>query len=197
MDAMSLDPITRTLLLDWFVDLDTPEGLRAELIEGELVVTLVPDGHHEHCISRTARQVYRRSPADMEFSANKGLLLPSVDGCPPDHVIPDGTFAPKELELYRGADPWMPGEGVAMVLEVTSPRPQTGRSPQTDRETKRRCYARGGIPLYLLVDREASWTTLFGDPASGDYREIRAAAFGKPLTLPDPFAFDLDTSDYL
>ncbi|WP_374200221.1 Uma2 family endonuclease [Streptomyces sp. AC555_RSS877] len=188
---MPLDPITQKLLLDWFADLDTPAGLRAELIEGELVVTLVPDGHHEHCISRTARQVYRRSPAEMEFSANKGLLLPSADGCPKDHMIPDGTFASKELQLYRGADTWMPGEGVALVLEVTSAK------PQTDRETKRRCYARGGIPLYLLVDREASWTTLFSDPASGDYREIHAAAFGKPLTLPDPFAFDLDTSDFL
>jgi Uma2 family endonuclease len=195
MDVMSLDPITRTLLLDWFVDLDTPEGLRAELIEGELVVTLVPDGHHEHCISEAARQVYRRSAADMEFSASKGLQLPSADGCPQDHVIPDGTFAPKKLRLHRGADPWMPGEGVALVLEVTSPTPRTDR--ETRRETRRRCYARGGIPLYLLVDREASWTTLFSDPASGDYRELRAAAFGKPLTLPEPFAFDLDTSDFL
>ncbi|MCX4701213.1 Uma2 family endonuclease [Streptomyces sp. NBC_01373] len=195
MDAMSLDPITRKLLLDWFVDLDTPEGLRAELIEGEFVMTLVPDGRHEHCISRTARQVYRQSPADMEFSANKGLLLQSADGCPQDHVIPDGTFASKALQLYRGADRWMPCEGVALVLEVTSE--VTSFKPQTDRETKRRCYARGGIPLYLLVDREASWTTLFSDPASGDYREVRAAAFGKPLTLPDPFAFDLDTSDFL
>ena len=191
MEAMALDPITRKLLLDWFVDLDTPEGLRAELIEGELVVTLVPDGHHEHCISRTARQVYRRSSAEMEFSASKGLLLPGADGFPKDHVIPDGTFASKKLQLYRGADTWMPGEGVALVLEVTSAK------PQTDRETKRRCYTRGGIPLYLLVDREASWTTLFSDPASDDYREIRADAFGKPLTLPDPFAFDLDTSDFL
>ncbi|GAA3991864.1 Uma2 family endonuclease [Streptomyces plumbiresistens] len=188
---MPLDPITCKLLLDWFVDLDTPECLRAELIEGELVVTLVPDGHHEHCVSRTVGQVHRRSPADMDFSANKGLLLRSTDGCPQDHVIPDGTFASKALQLYGGADPWMPCDGIALVLEVTSFK------PQIDREAKRRCYARGGIPLYLLVDREASWTTLFSDPASGDYREVRAAAFGKPLALPEPFAFDLDTSDFL
>ncbi|MBZ9642963.1 Uma2 family endonuclease [Streptomyces sp. PSKA30] len=188
---MALDPFTQKLLLDWFVGLDTPEGLRAELIEGELVVTPVPDGHHEHCISRIVGQMYRRTPTDMQFSASKGLILKSADGCPQDHVIPDGTFVPEEPRLFRGADPWMPCEGVTMVLEVTSSK------PRTDREIKRRCYARGGIPFYLLVDREASRITLFNDPETDDYRELHAVAFGKPLTLPEPFAFDLDTSDFL
>ncbi|WP_128428059.1 Uma2 family endonuclease [Streptomyces cyaneus] len=188
---MAQDPITQKLLLDWFVDLDTPEGLRAELIEGELVVTPVPDGHHEHCISRIVGQMYRGSTTDTQFSGNKGLKLKSAEGHPQDHVIPDGTFVPEEPRLFRGADPWMPCEGVSMVLEVTS------RRPQVDREIKRRCYARGGIPLYLLVDREASWTTLFSDPESGDYQELRAAAFGKPLALPKPFSFQLDTADFL
>ncbi|MGW2382430.1 Uma2 family endonuclease [Streptomyces sp. NPDC001658] len=189
---MALDPITRKILLDWFVDLETPEGLRAELIEGELLVTPVPDGHHEHCVSRVVGQMYRRTPTDMQFSGNKGLKLGSTEGCPQDHVIPDGTLVPKALRLFRGADPWMPCEGVAMVLEVT---PRAGA--RIDREIKRRCYARGGVPLYLLVDRETAWTTLFSDPESGDYRERHAVAFGKPLALPEPLAFDLDTADFL
>ncbi|MFI6013972.1 Uma2 family endonuclease [Streptomyces sp. NPDC051243] len=191
MGAMEQDPITQKLLLDWFVDLDTPEGLRAELVEGELVVTPVPDGHHEHCISRIVGQMHRRCQTKMQFSANKGLQLKNAEGYPQDHVVPDGTFAPKELRLYRGADPGMPCEGVAMVLEVTSSK------PRTDREIKRRCYARGGIPLYLVVDRETSWITLFSGPESGDYQELRAVAFGKQLALPEPFAFELDTADFL
>jgi Uma2 family endonuclease len=190
-DARALDSITQKILLDWFVDLDTPEGLRAELVEGDLVVTPVPDGHHEHCISRIVGQMYRRTPTEMQFSGNKGLRLRNADGCPPDHVIPDGTFAPKELRLYRGADPWMPCAGVAMVLEVT------GRNPRIDRETKRRCYARAGVPLYLLVDRERSWITLFSAPEEDTYREQRAVAFGRPLRLPAPFAFELATADFL
>jgi Uma2 family endonuclease len=191
MGAVAQDPITQKLLLDWFVDLDTPEGLRAELVEGELVVTPVPDGHHEHCISRIAGQVHRRSQTGMQFSGNKGLKLRNAEGYPQDHVIPDGTFAAKQLRLYRGADPWMPCAGVAMVLEVTSSK------PQTDREIKRRCYARGGIPLYLLVDRESSWITLFSDPGTDDYQDLRAVAFGKQLALPEPFGFELDTVDFL
>ncbi|MBC2906948.1 Uma2 family endonuclease [Streptomyces cupreus] len=191
MGAMALDPITQKVLLDWIVDLDTPEGLRVELIEGEVVVTRVPDGHHEHCISEVVSQVHQRSSTDMQFSGNKGLKLRSADGCPQDHVIPNGTFAPKELRLHRGADPWMPCEGVTMALEVMSGRPRTAR------EIKRRCYARGGVPHCLLIDRETGWITLFGAPESDDYQELHAVAFGKPLPLPAPFAFDLETTDLL
>ncbi|MGC0341181.1 hypothetical protein RKD20_006215 [Streptomyces sp. SLBN-8D4] len=85
----------------------------------------------------------------------------------------------------------MPCNGVAMVLEVTSPK------PQADREAKRRCYARGGIPLHLLVDRDTDSVTLFSDPEKDDYREHWTRPFGKALTLPEPFAFELETADFL
>ncbi|PAZ12299.1 hypothetical protein CLM62_30490 [Streptomyces sp. SA15] len=35
------------------------------------------------------------------------------------------------------------------------------------------------------------------DPENDDYRRLCTVAFGKPLTLPEPFAFDLDTTDLL
>ncbi|AVH61477.1 MULTISPECIES: Uma2 family endonuclease [Streptomyces] len=189
---MAHEPLTQEeVLLEGFLALDTPEGFRAELIEGEIVVTPPPDGDHEDYINRMMKQVIRRSKTDMDFSGNKGLKLASGGGCPRDHAIPDGTFAPAELRLYRGADSWMPCAGVAMVLEVTSTR------PRADREAKRRCYARGGIPLYLLVDRETAQITLFSAPEGDDYRQHCTLPFGKPLTLPEPFAIELDTTDFL
>ncbi|MDQ1011129.1 Uma2 family endonuclease [Streptomyces sp. V4I23] len=178
-------------LLEGFLALETPEGFRAQLIEGEIVVTPPPNGDHEHCISEIVRQVYRRSLTDMDFSGHKGLTLEEVPGRPRDHVIPDGTFAPGDLSLYTGAAPWMPCAGVSMVLEVTLSR------PDIDRETKRRCYARGRIPRYLLVDRDSSTVTLFSEPEDGDYRRHNLAPFGKPLTLPEPFGFDLETAGFL
>ncbi|MFF9451892.1 Uma2 family endonuclease [Streptomyces flaveolus] len=191
MTAMAHEPITQDLLLEWFLALETPEGFRAELIEGEIVVTPPPDGDHEHYISRIMTQVIRRSRTDMDFSGNKGLKLKNADGLLADHVIPDGTFAPERSMLYRGAEPWMPCDGVSLVLEVTSTK------PRADREAKRRAYARGGIPFYLLVDRQESSITLFSDPGQDDYRQHCTVAFGKPLTLPAPFSFDLDTADFL
>jgi Uma2 family endonuclease len=78
-----------------------------------------------------------------------------------------------------------------MVLEVTSTK------PEADRETKRRCYARGGIPLYLLVDRETAMVNLFSEPEKDDYLRLLKRSFGDPLSLPEPFAFELDTTDFL
>ncbi|GGV66119.1 hypothetical protein GCM10010228_18470 [Streptomyces massasporeus] len=190
MTAMAHEPLSQAdVLLEGFLALDTPEGFRAELIEGEIVVTPPPDGDHEDYIGLIVNQVIRRSRTDMQFSGNKGLKLRSGGGCPKNHLVPDGTFAPMELRLYRGADSWMPCDGVAMVMEVTSTK------PQADREAKRRCYARAGIPLYLLVDRDTAQVTVFSEPKDDDYREHCARPFGKPIALPEPFAFDLDTAD--
>ncbi|MGI5425438.1 Uma2 family endonuclease [Streptomyces sp. CA-179760] len=192
MTAMAHEPLTQEeVLLEGFLALDTPEGFRAELIEGEIVVTPPPDGDHEKYISRIARQVIKQSRIDMDLSGNKGLKMRSGVACPKNHLVPDVTFGPIELDLFGGADSWMACEGVAMVLEVTSTK------PKADREAKRRCYARAGIPLYLLVDRDNAQVTLFSEPKQDDYREYCARPFGKPVTLPEPFAFDLDTTDLL
>ncbi|MFF1697081.1 Uma2 family endonuclease [Streptomyces sp. NPDC058257] len=178
------------ILLQGFLGLDTPEGFRAQLIEGEIVVTPPPDGHHEDLLGLVVSQIYRRARTDMCFSGNKGLKLMGGGAGPENHAIPDGTFAPRELRLFRGADPWMPCNGVGMVVEVTDTR------PQLDREAKRRCYARGGIPLYLLIDREGSSVTLFSDPEGDDYRQHCTLPFGKAVALPEPFGFELETVEF-
>ncbi len=73
-------------------------------------------------------------------------------------------------------------------------RPRAQRAPQS---AEVRAGRGGGIPLCLLVDREASSVTLFSDPEKDEYRERCTRPFGKPITLPAPFAFDLDTADFL
>ncbi|MEU5241552.1 Uma2 family endonuclease [Streptomyces lydicus] len=194
MTAMAHEPIPAQddTLLEGFLALETPNGFRAELIEGEIVVTPPPDGDHEDYLSVILRQVLRESATDMDSSGHKGLLLPAgADGRPPNHVIPDATIAPRALRLFRGAPSWMPGDGVAMVVEVTS------TNPLKDREAKRLCYARAGIPLYLLVDRDKATVTLFSEPENADYSGSHTQPFGKPVPLPAPFSFDLDTADFL
>jgi Uma2 family endonuclease len=179
------------LVLEAFQEFDPPEGFRAELIEGEIVMAPPPDGDHEAYINRITKQVFRHSRVEMDSSGNKGLRLKGPAYLPDDHVIPDVTFAPTESEPFWDTESWMSPEGVVMVAEVTSSK------PTTDREDKRRSYARGAIPLYLLVDRSESVVILFSDPDKGDYRKRQAVPIGDPLPLPEPFGFDFNTAEFL
>ncbi len=184
-------PTQEDILLESFLSLHTPEGFRAELIDGEIVVTPPADGDHEDYIGLLIDQVTRLSSVRMQVSGNKGLRLAKGGNCPKDHAIPDATFAPLELRLFRGAPPWMEPEGVAMVTEITSTK------PLQDRIAKRHCYARAAIPLYLLIDREESRATIFSKPEGDEYTEVHLAPFGKPLELPAPFGFELDTQQFI
>ncbi|MCE7082846.1 Uma2 family endonuclease, partial [Streptomyces sp. ST2-7A] len=180
------------VLEEGFLALTVPEGFKAELIEGQIVVTPPPDGDHEDIISTLIRQVLAGSSEEMDVSGHKGLLLERADGgAPGNRFVPDATFAPRELRVFRGAPPWMDPTGITMVTEVTSGR------PDHDRTTKRLAYARAAIPLYLLIDRRTETLTLHTDPEprTGDYGHTHTVPFGKPLTLPTPFDFDLDTTD--
>lgn len=177
-------------LLDGFLALRTPGGFRAELIDGEIVVTPPLLGDHEDWIAEISLQIVRESPNRFHWAGRKGLVVPSEGRTPESHVIPDMVFAPAELRLFRGAREWMPADsdGIAMVVEVTSSR------PETDRNQKRRAYARAGIPLYLLVDRGEERLFLFSRPDGEEYGSTDQLPFGKTLRLPEPFEIELDTS---
>ncbi|GAA2052781.1 hypothetical protein GCM10009757_27120 [Streptomyces cheonanensis] len=68
---------------------------------------------------------------------------------------------------------------------------------ERDRTLERRCYARAGIPLYLLCDRELETVTLHSEPGSNDYRTVLSVTYGKSLLLPEPFGFELETADLI
>jgi Uma2 family endonuclease len=180
-DFADVDRSDEDDLLEAFLALETPEGFKAELIEGEIVVTPPPDGDHETAIGRIVRQVNRQCSAELDFAGGKGLIVPT------GRFIPDGTFAVYGAML--GRESWSKPEGVLMVLEVTSSR------PGKDREQKRLGYAAAGIPLYLVVDRQRDQVVLHSEPRHGDYTVVATVALGDPLRLPQPFDFELDTAE--
>jgi Uma2 family endonuclease len=166
------------------------EGYRVELINGEIIVTPPANGDHEDIIGQIAKQIVRLSQTEMDFSGHKGLILSSAESGGDARVIPDLTVAPEERRLFRGAPPWMPAADVELVVEVTSTR------AEVDRKAKRRGYATAGIRYYLLVDREWHEVTIFSGPIDDDYARYVTIAFGGKLELPEPFGFELDTSDF-
>jgi Uma2 family endonuclease len=86
-------------------------------------------------------------------------------------------------------------EAIALIVEITSPK-----SPNTvmnDRETKPREYAKGGVPLYLLVDQErATWTLHALAPGWQRYQIAADGKYGDPIPLPEPFGFSVPTDEW-
>ncbi|MGW4697699.1 Uma2 family endonuclease [Kitasatospora cineracea] len=168
-------------LLDAFLALDTPQGFKAEIIEGEIIVTPPPNGEHETVIGRIVQQVCGNSSIRLDFAPGTGVVVPN------GRYIPDGTFSARGAMMAR--ESWSKPDGLLMVVEVTS------GNPAKDRESKRKGYAAAEIPLYLLVDRKVGQVVLFSGPARGDFVTVTAVPFGDPLPLPAPFGFVLDTAD--
>lgn len=166
-----------------FSELDVPDGIRVELIEGEIVVSPPPFGAHEHDLARFVEQVIRSvtEPVDV---GSIGLFTPGGLFIPDKVIAPKGHF----LDLTEA---WTLPKGIVMVVEATSSR------PETDREVKRLGYAAAGVPLYLLIDRSKKEVVLFSEPRDGDYRAHIQVPFGSPLELPAPLSFPLDTTEFV
>jgi hypothetical protein len=106
---------------------------------------------------------------------------------------------PSELdESYRKAHKGCyPIDMIALVGEVTSTNHETDTGP------KLRAYAAAGVPIYVLINRNAKTAHCYADPnLSGDdpteayYAAESKVDLGEPLPLPAPYP-TLDTAPFL
>ncbi|MFJ7070682.1 Uma2 family endonuclease [Streptomyces sp. NPDC101115] len=160
-----------------------PKGWRVELIEGEIKVVPPANGEHEEIVSELSGQV-RDHDKGLGRYTGIGLHLP--DG---SKVIPDLVIAPKGS--YSDKQEWHATAAVRLVAEVTAAS-TAGR----DRVQKIRGYARAGIPVYLLIDREAGETVVCSEPVGDDYVHKATHKLGTTVPLPAPLGFDLDTAEF-
>lgn len=159
------------------------EGMRWEFINGKIGVTPVPDGDHGRIIQWLARICIQADPS--LWLHDQGLKVETYRN---GHARPDGTLAP--ADAFVGQGEWADAKGVLMVAEVTSYDSDTDRR---DRVEKPRAYAETGIPVYLLVDREAGEVTVFSEPDGVRYESTKTVPFGKRIELPAPVGITLDT----
>ncbi|MFI1912530.1 Uma2 family endonuclease [Nocardia sp. NPDC020380] len=160
------------------------EGIRLEFIYGKLGVKPVPDGNHMEIVVWLTKHFYRARP---DLSVYPGNEL-KVDAYRSGRAIPDAVVAP-ELS-FRGQPLWKDPEPVLMVVEVTSYDSDTHRR---DRVEKPCAYAETGIPVYLLIYRDARELVVYSRPTHGVYSSVVRLPFGDPFELPEPIGITLDT----
>lgn len=167
-----------------------PKGWRVELIEGEICVTPPANGEHEEIVSEVNHQVSRKVPDDsLRNYTGIGLNVPGASET--GHVVPDLVIAPKGS--FDDQEEWHEPSGVVLVAEVTS---TSTAVRDRDRDKKIHGYARAGIPVYLLIDREEAEITVYSEPSGDDYAQVPKHKLGLAVPLPAPLGFELDTAEF-
>lgn len=186
--AMTEENTTWELLLRTWQELDFPEGWRAEIRGEGVIVVPPPSNEHGRTASKVHRALDRVAPEDITAIQNIGVEVAALGKL----YIPDLVFV-AEAAIPAGSTPVSSTE-VLLAIEITS-----RGNADVDRREKRVAYARGEVPLYLLVDPwdpSGPTVTLYSEPRGSDYDEAHRVPFGKPVTVPEPFEVELDTAGF-
>jgi Uma2 family endonuclease len=162
--------------------LDTPDGLKAEMINGEIVLAPLRL-FHLGTIFEILRQVTPQLPADTWFGGDNITPFPEYGA----ELCPDITLIPKSA--YDKNLSVVPAEMIRAAFEVVSPSTR-GR----DYGLKVGAYARAGIPLYVIADPYTAVLTVHHDPVDGEYALRRIVRYGASVDVPGELPFTLDTS---
>lgn len=188
--------------------LGLPQGFRAEIIEGDIVVSPASRFNHNKIATRIAATFIAASEANPAISWDAivatGVGEPESRGWIPDVAIVDVQRSAEATEADLVAiDPSF----MTMAIEATSPSnadndrepgPQHRQKNGNRIKTKWTDYASAGVEYYLLVDRDPRVTraTLYFDPnpETSRYESAITWEFGEPIILPAPFGVTLDTT---
>lgn len=151
-----------------------PDDVHAEVIEGEVIVNAAtPAGRHARIILMVRRAFASRG-IDTLYE-NTTLLIERDE----DEYVPDLAWWPERI---IDGDMWeFPAAECLFALEVVS----GDRSGKRQRDYRKAAgYARGGIPVLLIVDPAERICTLSTEPKNGEYLVRRITKFGEPVLIP-------------
>ena len=121
-----------------------PEGVRAELIEGEIFMSPSPKEKHQRVavnLTRILSAFVQERNLGRLYAAPFDVHLPSGDVVEPDLLFVSAGNQGIIQDWIRGAPD--------LLVEIISPE-----SPERDRIVKRRLYPENGVGEYWLVDIE-------------------------------------------
>ncbi|MEU1480536.1 Uma2 family endonuclease [Streptomyces sp. NPDC005760] len=170
---------------EFFEGFEPPDGLKVELLRGEIVMMASPDLVHNLIVLLTQRQI----PLDRWYP----LQTQDVDLIDEaSEPVPDLVVVARDV--LPGSGRLLPSQLITAVVEVVSKT-----SVHRDYGVKRSIYAAGKVPAYLIVDPIMAQCVLLTSPEGkgedADYRTQHIAKFGEPLSL-DVLGVELDTSDF-
>jgi Uma2 family endonuclease len=151
-----------------------PDDIRAEVIDGEVIVNAAtPTGRHAKIIL-AVRRAFASHGIDNLFE-NTTLLVEQDE----NEYVPDLARWPEHL---MDGDTWeFPAAECSFALEVVS----GDRPGKRQRDyLKASGYARGGVPVLLLIDPVERVCTVFTEPKAGEYSVRQIVKFGEPLVIP-------------
>ena len=190
--------------------LGLPEGFRAEIIEGDIVVSPAPRLSHNRIATRIAAAFSRAADIDPGFPweavVGTGVGEPASRGWIPDIAVMERSSVDEAIAAYAVV---IGPSDMVMAIEVTSPSnadhdrepgPQHRRKNGNRITTKWSDYASAGVEYYLLVDGDPRVlrATLYFDPNpdASRYESAITWEFGKPIVLPEPFGVTIDTAEW-
>ncbi|WP_245671619.1 Uma2 family endonuclease [Nocardia amamiensis] len=176
-------------------DLDRmPEdGLRYEVLNGQLVISAVPTPRHQWLIGSLGRALDAVLPPNRLVLAGVGVLIGD------DEPIPDLMVMTDSIDLdARG----IPARQVELVVEVLS-----SSTTLQDRIVKPALYAAAGIPNYWRLEPHPFEDQLSGESvpvlfahelgAERTYELTHRVPANNAVTLRSPFEFTIDPGSLL
>jgi Uma2 family endonuclease len=158
--------------------------------EGALLIMNPPGIEHRRIVRSIVQTVilaYHIGQARVNWAVDENFQWEFADGSRrffiPDIVLihPDAITADEERA------------SIALAVEVTSPPSRD--AVFNDRTVKPFQYAKGRVPLYLLVDQEVGQWTLHGLAEGWQrYQIVAEGAYGDDISLPEPLGFAIPTA---
>jgi hypothetical protein len=169
-----------------WLELDLPNGWKAEVVAGTMAVSPPAGPRHDALVDTVTDALTGALPAGWRVRQRFGLRIAGEERIyrPDVVVIPSG--APAECPKYALSS------HSRLVVEITAQD-----NPMPERTAKPKAYARGEVPVYLLIDpwdEPGPRVTVFSEPIRGTYRRSVTWAFGARIQLPPPIGLDIDSS---
>ncbi|WP_037958109.1 Uma2 family endonuclease [Streptomyces violens] len=167
-----------------FQNLEVPEGVKVELLRGNIVMMAAPDLVHNEIVESVQDQIPRRAWMRLQ---TQDITVP----CEASEPVPDLVVLARDARPETGP---IPSGVIATVVEVVSKT-----SVDHDYGIKRSIYAAGKVPAYLIIDPIVAQCVLLTQPVGAgdeaDYRTQQITKFGESLPLP-LLGAELDTSEF-